>query len=73
MTARSFISSHRNCSRFLAATHHAAILNNYSHDLQVLHFTLERGDDLPTQIAKVIAHSVEGPTGPNFVKVAKRP
>ena len=43
MTARSFISSHRNCRRFLAATHLAAILNNYSHDLQVLHFTVERG------------------------------
>ena len=43
MTARSFISSPRNCRRFLAATHHAAILNNYSHDLQVLHFTVERG------------------------------
>ena len=43
MTARSFISSHRNCRRFLAATHHAAIINNYAHDLQVLHFTLERG------------------------------
>ena len=25
MTARSFISSHRNCRRFLAATHHTAI------------------------------------------------
>ena len=43
MTARSFISSHRNCSRFLTATHHAAILDNYSDDLQVLLFTLERG------------------------------
>ena len=43
MTARFFISSHRNCRRFLAATHHAAILNNYARDLQVLHFTLERG------------------------------
>ena len=46
MTTRSFISSHRNCRRFLAATHHAAILNNYSHDLQMLHFTVERGHDL---------------------------
>ena len=46
MTERSFISSHRNCSRFLTATHHAAILNNYSRDLQVLHSTLERGDDI---------------------------
>ena len=45
-TARSSISSHRNCRRFLAATHHAAISNNYSHDLQVLHFTLERGFDI---------------------------
>ena len=43
MTAHSFISLHRNCRRFLAATHHAAILNNYSHDLQVSHFTVERG------------------------------
>ena len=43
MTARPFISSHRNCRRFLAATHHVAILNNYSHDLQLLHFTVERG------------------------------
>ena len=43
MTARSIISSHRNCRRFLAAMHHAAILNNYSDDLQVLHFTVERG------------------------------
>ena len=46
MTARSFIFSHRNCRRFLAATHHAAILNNYAHDLQVLHFTVERGHDV---------------------------
>ena len=29
--------------RFFAATHHVAILNNYSQDLQVLHFTVERG------------------------------
>ena len=43
MTARSFISSHRNCRRFLTATHHAKILNNSFHDLQVLHFTMERG------------------------------
>ena len=43
MTARSFISSHRNCRRFLAATQHAAILNNYYNDLKVLHFTVERG------------------------------
>ena len=43
MTARSFISSYRNCRRFLAATHHTAILNNYARDLQVLHFTMEPG------------------------------
>ena len=42
MTIRSFISSYRNCCRFLAATHHAAILNNYSRDLQVLLLTVER-------------------------------
>ena len=48
MTARSFISSHRNRRRFLAATHHAPILNNYSRDVQVLHFTLERGKEKPT-------------------------
>ena len=42
MTTRFFISSHRNCRRFLAATHHAAILNNYTRDLQVLQFTVER-------------------------------
>ena len=45
MTARSFNSSYRNCRRFLAATHHVAILNNYAHGLQVMHFTLERGLD----------------------------
>ena len=43
MTIRSFISSHRNCCRLLATTHHASILNNYSRDLQVLHFTVKRG------------------------------
>ena len=48
MTARSFISSHRHCRRFLAATYHAAILSNYSHDLQVLHFTVERGESKKT-------------------------
>ena len=52
MTARSFISSHRNCRRFLAATHHAAILDNYSHDLQVLHFTLERGGSTALDVAQ---------------------
>ena len=41
MTARSFISLHRNCRRFLAATHHAAISNDYSRDMQVLHFTVD--------------------------------
>ena len=30
------------CGRFLATTHHAAILNNSSHNLQVSHFTVER-------------------------------
>ena len=43
MTALSIVSQHRNCRRFLAATHHVAILNNYSRDLQVLHFTVESG------------------------------
>ena len=46
MATRFFISSHRNCRRFLAVTHHAAILNYYSHDLQALHFTVERGEKM---------------------------
>ena len=60
MTALSFTSSHRNCRRFLAATHHAAILNNYSLDLQVLHFTVDRGIDKTGKLDKgstVFKHS----------------
>ena len=62
MTARSFISSHRNCRRFLAATHHAAILNNYSQDLQVSHFTVERGF-IKKQFAAEISTYIEQTIG----------
>ena len=53
MATRFFISSHRNCRRFLAVTHHAAILNNYSHDLQALHFTVERGGEDATSVSGI--------------------
>ena len=59
MTARSFISSHRNCRRFLTATHHAKILNNSFHDLQVLHFTMERGVMTPQRIEPVFTERYE--------------
>ena len=53
MATRFFISSHRNCRRFLAVTHHAAIPNNYSHDLQALHFTVERGGEDATSVSGI--------------------
>ena len=34
--------SFRNCCRFLAATQHAASLYNSSHNMPMLHFTVER-------------------------------